>query len=323
MPSARTLAVLKAVVSEYVHTATPVGSKAIVANHNVGVSSATIRNDLARLETTGHLTHPHVSAGRIPTDLGYRTVVENALATGAIAEAAMPEITAATAADGLRELAEALASMTNCLAVVSEPLPQVREIVRVSLVPLGHDRICCVVVCDDGSVSSQNLSAPDVGPELLSKLEAEVNSILAHRSLDHVSDLLGQMPPTLLATILELAYKLVLSSDEAACVRAGLSNLIEQPEFGNPENLRQMVHAVVDRELDFDALGATTGDLVVRIGHEHKDLAMRELGVVAKEYHVPSGIGFCSCVGPTRMNYAAAIAGVSACARAAKKLYEV
>jgi heat-inducible transcriptional repressor len=321
MPAARTLAVLKAVVSEYVDTVSPVGSKAIVEHHNVGVSPATIRNDLAKLENTGHLVQPHVSAGRVPTELGYRTVVEQALAAHAIASAELPPIAAPSVQEALKNLAGALAQMTNTLAVVSEPLSQVREVARISLVPLPAERICLVVVCDDGSVSSETLAAPGLAPELVASLEAQANALVRNRSFEEM-DVAQGAEATVLARIVDACRKLVLSSASALCVRAGVSNLIDQPEFENPASMRTMAHAVLENDLDFDALVAhRREDLIICIGHEHANSDMQGLGVVAKEYTARQGVGFCACVGPVRMDYPSAVAGVSACAQALKDLF--
>jgi heat-inducible transcriptional repressor len=211
--------------------------------------------------------------------------------------------------------------MTNTLAVVSEPLSQVREVARISLVPLPAERICLVVVCDDGSVSSETLAAPGLAPELVASLEAQANALVRNRSFEEM-DVAQGAEATVLARIVDACRKLVLSSASALCVRAGVSNLIDQPEFENPASMRTMAHAVLENDLDFDALVAhRREDLIICIGHEHANSDMQGLGVVAKEYTARQGVGFCACVGPVRMDYPSAVAGVSACAQALKDLF--
>ncbi len=322
MIAARAMAVLKAVVDEYVGTCAPVGSKALVDHHRIGYSSATVRSDLAGLERSGHLTHPHVSAGRVPTDLGYRTVVAERLSAGRLASAHLRRET--SQALDLRSLARTLAQVTHCLAVVSEPAPQQSEIAGISLTPLPDGRVMLVVVMGDGRVASRSLlgSLPREG---LGRVAECASELVVGEAVTQASEGrgLGAEERRFLAQVVQSTLALVASVGEAKRQSSGMAFLLAQPEFKDPDVVRVVADALEESDLALtDMELADEAGLMVSIGQENPDERLQGLSVVAKEYHAFSGVGYVACVGPTRMDYPLVIGAVLAGADRAQAILD-
>ncbi len=319
MVAGRAMAVLRAVVEEYVGTCAPVGSKALVDRHGMGVSSATVRNDLAGLERSGHLTHPHVSAGRIPTDLGYRAVVEDGIpfAHGR----AMDSVARPSRATSLRGLSRELARLTRCLAVVSEPAPQGARVARVSLTRCADGRVACVAVFDDGHVASRSLRCPIPDDELARVEEAASEACVGERIGAVAAD--GRLTPGgarfLVAVV--ACVRALASEAHPSEERSGMAFLLAQPEFKDPQVVCVVADALEEADLAPEGPSLVDGaGLMVSIGGENADERLRRMSVVAKEYHAFSGVGYVACVGPTRMDYPLVIGAVEAASERARAI---
>ena len=318
------MAVLKAVVSEYVTTCSPVGSKTIVSNHGLGVSSATIRNDLSKLEETGHLTQPHVSAGRIPTDLGYRAYVDHAIDTGSIFTPTM-NISATSASDAMTQIAKSLASMTQCLAIVSDPVAQSVAAARINLVPVTQDSLVVVLVLDDGSVESKQIRCSGLSQVELKCVEQYLNDLFVGKDVasikeSHIFDegRLDAFTSKLAGLVKSSVYK----QSDASKVSTGVSLLLAQPEFQDVDSVRVFVGALEDDAISLDCANMSSEDgLVVSIGSENEDERLSSFSFIAKEFMVDNKQGFVGCVGPTRMDYKKIIGSVTAASHTAKQVF--
>ncbi len=322
MIAARAMAVLKAVVDEYVGTCAPVGSKALVDHHQIGYSTATVRSDLAGLERTGHLTHPHVSAGRVPTDLGYRTVVSERLSAGRFARGSLTRET--SRALDLRSLARTIAQVTHCLAVVSEPAPQESDVAGISLTPLPDGRVMLVVVMGDGRVASRPLIGA-LPKESLERVADCASELVVGEALAPATEGLGldAMERRFLAQVVQSTLALVASTGEARRQSSGMAFLLAQPEFKDPDVVRLVADALEESDLGLSQMElADEAGLMVSIGQENPDERLQGLSVVAKEYHAFSGVGYVACVGPTRMDYPLVIGAVLAGADRAQAILD-
>jgi heat-inducible transcriptional repressor len=319
------MAVLRAVIGEYVETCAPVGSKVIVDNYDLGVSSATVRGDLSRLEGSGHLAQPHVSAGRIPTDLGYRAVVDDDLSAGLPRMGARPHVSASSTAEAMRQIAVALADMTRCLAIVSSPVSHAAHVARVSLVPTQTGSAVLVVVCDDGRVDSRPVGCEGLSADDLAGVEQALSDLFVGQDVSDVDParvMLGGAADVLLARLAARVRALVARSGEGTRASAGVPLLLAHPEFHDAERVRVVVGALEDDDIDFDdILADERGGLVVRIGSENPDKRLATVSFVAKEYRAGDGVGFVACVGPTRMDYRMTIGAVEAGACEAACVY--
>ncbi len=327
----RRLGVLRAIVTEYVHTREPVGSKVIAQSHDLGVSSATIRNDMALLEEAGLIYQPHTSAGRVPTDKGYRLFVDS---LSALKPMSGPERSAVehfledslNLDDVVVRTVRLLAQVTHQVAVVEYPTLTLQTLKRVEIVDLAATNVLVIVVTDSGRVSQDTielrtqLSSGDIavlreklnavfsalGPdEILGSVEA-LKALLETR-LHDVADVLAQ----------SIAH-LLRPSGESKIVMAGMSNLARgaldfhdiAPVLDALEE--QVVLMRLFSELQLD------DDVYVSIGAENEHDALAEASVVASTYHASARSGdtraHLGIVGPTRMDYARTMASVRAVA---------
>lgn len=326
----RRRAILSALVAEYVASAHPVASKVLVERYGLGCSPATVRNDLAALEESGHVYQPHVSAGRVPTDDGYRAYVDDFVPhTGATA--AEPDETAAIQRfygeremelpDLLRETASLLGRMTRYLSVVVAPAVRRAHIKRVSLVSLGPRQVLLVVITDLGQVAKRfvELSMP-VTEDQLGDIERFISSALdtvvteeaeaLHRELLRAPSAFREIA----AALIEEVVACMVEAEDERLVMGGTAGLLTQPEFASPRFARPLLELVEEGLVLVHSLKdlARDGDTVVRIGHENSLDGLAASSVVATGFGPAGGEGVVCLIGPTRMEYRRAI-GITRC----------
>jgi heat-inducible transcriptional repressor len=332
MSEDRRLAVLRAIVEDYVQTREPVGSKALVDRHALGVSPATIRNDMAALEEEGLIAQPHTSAGRIPTDKGYRLFVDR-LST--VKPLSAPEKKAiATLLDGAVDLDDVvdrtvrlLAQLTHQVAVVQYPSLTRSTVRHIELVPLGAGRLLVVLITNTGRVEQRFVDVGlDPADPTLTELRARLNTAVAGRRLTEVRPLVAALPAAfpvedrrLVQVVLDALDDTLAVDREERIVLAGTANLARSSgtDFGGSIGpvLEALEEQVVLLKL-LTEMAADTGAIGVRIGREHQHAGLTETAVVASGYggegEVVARLGV---LGPTRMDYPTTIAAVRAVAR--------
>jgi len=194
MSDDRKLEVLRAIVEDFVTTSEPVGSKALVERHHLGVSSATIRNDMAVLEDEGYIVQPHTSAGRIPTDKGYRLFVDRLSHVRALSRAERNAIHAfldhaIDLDDVMASSVRLLAQLTRQVALVQYPSLTRSTVRHVELVPLGHGRLLLVLIADTGRVEQRVVEVPQVlDDDSVAKLRSALNSAVIGQRFASVGD---------------------------------------------------------------------------------------------------------------------------------------
>jgi len=325
----RKLAVLRAIVEDYVATEEPVGSKALVERHNLGVSPATIRNDMAALEEEGYIAQPHTSAGRVPTDKGYRLFVDR-LST--VKPLSSPERKAISAfLDGSLDLDDVvartvrlLAQLTRQVAVVQYPSLTRSSVRHVEVVGLGADRLLLVLITDTGRVEQRVVESPaEVSEDLAARLRTRVNGALTGVRLSEVPVVVEELTcafaheerPAVTAVVSSLLEMLVETREERV-VLAGASNLAR---FGQdfPYSIRPVLEALEEQVVLLRLVGEATSPsaLTVRIGSENPE-GLTTTAVVSSGYgqgeHALGGIGV---LGPMRMDYPSTMGAVRAVAR--------
>lgn len=214
MAQDRRMVVLRAVVEDYIRTQEPVGSSALAKNHQLGVSSATIRNDMAALEEEGYLTQPHTSAGRVPTDKGYRTFVDRLATVVPLSQAQRDGIRTFLSGsvdldDVLRRAARLLAQITGQVAVVAAPSPARSRLRHLELVPLGPHTILLVIIGDTGRVEQRTLSVhEELSMDMLAALSKTINAHNAEQPLKYVAGQLHalQVPHQQQELVLAIAH---------------------------------------------------------------------------------------------------------------------
>ena len=328
----RRFEVLRAIVADYVATQEPVGSKALVERHNLGVSSATVRNDMAALEDGGYIAQPHTSAGRIPTDKGYRQFVDGIASVKPLSGAERRAIqrfleTGVDLDDVLRRGVRLLAQLTRQVAVVQYPTLSVSSVRHLEVVALTPARLLLVLITDSGRVDQRIVELGDVVDDAaLGRLRHLLGAALEGKRLAEasiaVSELAEQAPPELRDAVLRTATVLIetlVEHREERLVLGGTANLTSSSDFtAFPGALRSVLEALEEQVVVLKLLAAAQdyGTVTVRIGHENEAEEMRATSMVSVGYGSSGTVlGGMGVVGPTRMDYPGTIASVSAVAR--------
>ena len=318
MLTERRSALLNLIVEEYVDTALPVGSKYIVSKHDMPVSSATVRLEMARLEDEGFISQPHTSAGRVPSDKGYRYYVESLMAEEAIPWEEQETIRhqfhqAERAMEQWFQLAAAvLAHSVSNFAVVTSPHSRETRLRHVQLVPLHELSALCVVVLNEARIRQQVLAfrAP-VEEEALSSASTRINARLAGLSYGELLRLpepAAEVDSLVVRAISELMDQESLALGEV--FRDGVREVLSQPEFARSERMLDIIDILEQRTLPTAIPIRQLGDagISVVIGSENSHDALQECSVVLARYGTQGGpTGVVAVLGPTRMRYSRTI----------------
>jgi len=308
-----------------------VGSRILVERHSLGVSPATIRNDMAALEEEGFIAQPHTSAGRVPTDKGYRLFVDQIPTLKPLSMAERRAIQ--TLLDGAVDLDDVvertvrlLAQLTHQVAVVQYPSLRRSALRHLELVPLSPQRLLVVIITDTGRVEQRSVeTAAEIDPGVIAELRARLNVICAGRRLTAISQTLESLPeqfaPEHRALVEEVADVLVdtLRLDtEERIVMAGTANLARS-DFDFTRTIGPVLEALEEQVVMLRLFSEMEEDPVaVRIGAENHHAGLAEASVVASIYggEAPSeGVARLGVLGPTRMDYPGTMAAVRAVAR--------
>ena len=325
----RKLDILRAIVTDYVSSQEPVGSRALVDRHNLGVSPATVRNDMAVLEEEGYITQPHTSAGRIPTDKGYRLFVDRLGTVKPLSLAERRAITTFMAGaidvdDVVRRTVRLLAQITQQVAIVPYPVLSSATVRLIELLTLAPGRGLAIVVNSSGRVDQRQLDLGAASDEQVSELRGRLNAALVGHATARVPDLLvaltDEVGPELrpLAAVVGAALIDIVSADPATrVVVGGVPNLTR---FGDQfeTTVKPVLEALEEQVVLLRLLGEAGGsaDVTVRIGSENPYQPLQSTSVVASAYsHGDDVWASMGIVGPTRMDYPSTMASVRAVAR--------
>lgn len=324
----RAQAILRAVIEEYVDTAQPVGSQALVERYRFGLSSATVRNVLAELELTGLLSHPHTSAGRTPTDAGYRWYVESIIEATPLPPVEQLMIrhqfgqVEFASEQWFRLAASTIASMTRAAGLATPAKPVAAHVRRVDLVSINDRLASLVVVLREGAIKQSLVALESPEDQAALTIVASVLNDLVHdRTASGVAAALDELDPRLphvgfIRDIGERMVRLLRDYDAAAVEEVfsdGLLNVMGAPEFDRSDKLRKVFAALENRAYlgQLVATVAAAGGVRVFIGHENPPADMREVSLVLASYgHPERAVGVVGVLGPTRLAYPEAIGTV-------------
>ena len=320
--------VLLAIIRDYISTAEPVGSRTISKKYELGVSPATIRNEMADLEESGLIEQPHTSAGRIPSDLGYRYYVDYLMQKEELTDAQKKVIwekiknTSLEIDSILRCAGQLLSDLTDYAAMITVQSIKEKSVIKhIQLISMTPELVMVVVVLDTGAVYHRIIKVPEtVTQEELNHVSFVLNSKLSKLDLEYVK-------PTLIKDIyMELSrYKFFLDfildlfqqgmsdSNKASRVyMGGIYNILGQPEFRDVERVRALLELLEKEEILTKILMENQNkELSVRIGVENTEEQMKECSIVAATYYLgDEAIGTIGVLGPTRMEYAKVVAVV-------------
>lgn len=336
MQDERRLAVLRAIVEDYVATQEPVGSKALVDRHGLGVSPATVRNDMAALEEEGLITQPHTSAGRIPTDKGYRLFVDRLTTIKPMTPAERRAI--ATILDGAVDLDDVvqrsvrlLAQLTHQVAIVQYPTLTRSTVRHVELVTLSPTRLMVILILSSGRVEQRLVELAGAVDEddvaaLRGRLAAAVNG---RTIVEAATELAALEAPSgdqgIQGAVIDVLVESM--SDHRASERVAVGGAANLARFGDSFEIsvRPLLEALEEHVVLLKLIGeAQTGGMVtVRIGHEGPYREFASTSVVSTGYGPgEEAVGNLGVVGPTRMDYPGTMAAVRAVARYVSRILD-
>ncbi len=325
----RKVRILQAIVNDYVMTTKPVGSERLIEVYQIGCKSATVRNEMAEMAEMGYLIQPHTSAGRIPTDRGYRYYVDVLMdAPNALADAEVRQAQAGNQ-EGACEIEEIIAQtcrvltgLTNYVSLATDPDTDSTSVRRVYLSPATPRQVLLVMLLSTGHVEHRLVELETVPNEtMLTRLSNYLNTLVAEQELTQVEQAvrLPEAPAELMnvsAALSRLTGALARMANaltERRVFLEGTSQLLRQPEFQDVQRLETLLNALESRSALYEALrrALPNSEMSVQIGAENIFAPMRECSLVFTTYRIGNRpAGYIGVVGPTRMNYDRAVAAV-------------
>jgi len=320
--------ILRAIVEDYVATHEPVGSKVLAARHGLSISPATIRNEMAALEDEGLIIQPHTSAGRIPTDLGYRVFVDRLSTVKPLSAPEKRAIDkflegAVDLDDVVARTVRLLAQVTHQVAIVQYPSLKRSSVRHIEVISLMPTRLMLILIADTGRVEQRILDlASEMSEGTLSELRNKLNAQAQGKKLASLPTLLeafegnfAQPAQVNVRNVISVILEMAIERNEERVVISGTSNLARHaPDFN--ESVHPVLEALEEQVVLLRLLGEAVDEMKVRIGHEQEDKKLQSTSVITTGYG-PTGdaVATLGIIGPTRMDYATSMSAVGAVAR--------
>lgn len=318
--------ILREIIRNFIHSGEPVGSRTISKIYPEGLSAASIRNIMADLEEMGYLMQPHTSAGRVPTDRGYRYYVDSLLTGIEVPRSDRERVAEAVRSQGglpevLAELSRVISSITHQVGFVVSPDHTVAILKHIEFISLGSKRILAILVDRSGVIhnrvadTSEEMTQEEldkIGKYLVSEFQGKTLTEIREALLEKMKEEKARFD-TLLARALALGTQFLRAQEEAdqQVFVQGTSNILQQPDFSDMEEMRRIFETFEAKGKLVKILDEVAGSegLRVVIGSEHPDPALAHLALVVSPYKVgDQPAGMLGVLGPTRMEYARAMA---------------
>ena len=322
--SDRRARILAFIVDDYVGSAQPVGSQSLVERHALGLSSATVRNEMAALEEEGLITHRHTSAGRIPSNRGYRYYVSSLMPEHDLSRQEQISIlhqfhqTARDLEEWVGLAASVLANSMHTVALVTQPRVVEVRFKQLQLVELSENRALLVVVTSDAKVHQQTLEFPvHVTQDGLARLAQRLNGefgghMAADLPMRGKTEPLSAVESVVVAAVTELLLQEQRAAIEEPIVE-GVRDFLRQPEFEGSDHILDTLEAVDERKLRaaIPSGAVDEGEVAIVIGDENQEGPYQDMSFVLTRYGLPGGAsGVLGVLGPTRLAYSDAVANV-------------
>jgi heat-inducible transcriptional repressor len=309
--------VLREVVHDFILTATPVPSKFIAEKKGVGLSSATVRHVMAQLEEFGFLNHPHTSAGRVPTDKGYRFYLDSLISLDRLTEEDVAAISAGLNAplesgELLSEASKLLGKVSRQLSLISAPYLGDAVLTKVELVSISASRILVVISLETGLIKTIVLEIEgEVGSQKLARITSLLNELLAGLPLSEIRgtilDRVGQYTDEeVIGKFASMKERIFAPMPETDKVHIGMpQGLLTHPEFELPEQLKGILEILGDENVILHILekGDRVEPITVKVGSENEEAKLKDYSLITARYEVGGVSGTVGVVGPRRMQY--------------------
>ncbi len=325
----RKYAVLSAIIEDYVSTQEPIGSKSLVERHSLKVSPATVRNEMAVLEDEGYIVQPHTSAGRIPTDKGYRTFVDRLNEVRQLSPAETRAITqvlegAVDLDDVMQKTVKLLSQLTGQISLVQYPILSGSKVRHIDLISINEKRIMIVLVANSGRLEQVTVELEQVvDSNTLDLFRKKLKITITDKKFSEVPNLVKKFEEDkeidnkiFVRKIIEKLVVMVTEKSDQKIVIAGASNLAKlDSEFS--KKLLPVLDEIEENVVMLKLMGemVSEDELFIRIGHENKVANLHSASVVSSGYSAGDSLSKLGIVGPTRMDYPGTISAVRAVAR--------
>lgn len=325
--SERKQKILQAVIDEYIGTAEPVGSRAISKKNELGLSSATIRNEMADLEEMGYLLQPHTSAGRIPSDVGYRFYVNSLMrryqmSVEAIEKMQMIMAERVSQLEMIIKKASLIASsLTEYTTVVTSPKLNSSVIKKIELVNLGFGNVMIVIITKTGVIKNQSIEI-NIDDEAAAALTEILNNRISGMTADELTfdkikaigdEIEGKfsIQPKVLISILNFVYEAIDSLDQTEVYVNNAKSILSYPEFSDVNKAREMLTFLENKDNLVKLIGSSKDGVDIKIGAENEFSELNNSSLVTVDYSMGNKVvGRIGVIGPKRMNYAKVVASL-------------
>ncbi len=325
----REKAILRFVIHQFILTANPVGSRNVSKRYDLGLSPASIRNVMADLEELGYLNHPHTSAGRVPTDKGYRVYVDSLMDPPRLEEKVKQIIdanlgsAASETEDLLKITSSILSELTNQLAMVTYPKFEQAILEKIQIVQLSSTRILVVVSVQSGLIKTITLEIDaEVKEEQIVIVQQLLNERLSGLRFseirntieERVKDFNSEVYRPIIRVFLDSVDKIFTDLSSEKAIISGTKNILMQPEFEDSQNFQSVIELVENRDIIIHILDKNKSvplkDITITIGEENRDEKLSEYSMITKEYKIGDMTGTLGIMGPKRMDYSKIVAAV-------------
>ena len=309
--------ILQAIVHNYILNANPVGSRMLAKRYNLKLSPATIRNTMSDLEQMGLLTHQHTSAGRLPTDLGYRLYVDDLMLVDNLKSEVRENIekqisTISLESHGvLDKISSLLSEVSKLLSVITLPDMTDGILEKVELIHASNDRIIAIVIIKSGNVRTINLELQSSitkneiveASRIINQRLAGVKLAAIPREIHHRLSGVESNKNTLIRLFLDFPEQIFTDDTNENLQIGGARKVLDQPEYQTPERLRGIIELIEDKEVIVHLLKDREDGVTVTIGNENEVDKLKNLSIITSTYKVGGHSGTLGIIGPTRMNY--------------------
>ncbi len=323
----REKAILRSIVQQFILTATPVGSRNITKKYDIGFSPATVRNVMADLEDSGFINHPHTSAGRVPTDKGYRYYVDSLMDIDKLntKERGLIENSFSEIIDEADELVKVtsklLSSITRQIACVTYPNLESGILAKIQIISLTSTRILVVISIKSGLVKTITMELEtELKESQLESVQNLLNEKLSGLSLDEIRNTFKERfidanedQKPIIRLFVDSVDKLFKDDFKSErLIVTGAKNIIQQPEFENPENFQSIIELIEDKDVIIHIMEKSSElkkeEVYISIGSENLEKKLKEYSFVSKEYKFGETSGTLGIIGPKRMEYSKIVA---------------
>ena len=319
----RKIKILEAIINDYIASAEPIASRTIAKKYDLGVSSATIRNEMSDLEEMGYIVAPHASSGRVPSDKGYRLYVDEVMPKKRLSQE-QEEYLKQSIAQNLsqidllmHDLARAISFVTNYTTVAADFLARRHKIKHIQLVPVDEGVFALMLITDLKTVKNRVLPLPQaaaVGYATAGRISAAITKILAGACTDDLSGLyLGRtrqqladmhVNPDIAEPLIAAIAEALSSADNVKIYTSGVKNILDFPEFSNVDKARAIVGALEEKEGLITLLADNSEEIQVVIGTENENAMLQDCSVIKAKVRINEHFsGNIAIIGPTRMDY--------------------